>query len=590
MLKEKLEYQKYIQLRDINQKKVNTIATYRMIFFLTMLFSFILKYYYYPILFQSIFIFSLLIFIILVIIHNQYFKQYHYYESYLEIIEEYLKREDGSWKHFEDTASDYLNDDNLYLRDLDVLGERSLFQYLSICKTLGGRNHLVKKLSNPKRNEQKIKEEQESILELSNNIHFCIEFQTKIKYYEKKNIHLSRDFQKIKIKKEGKKRDFYIAIIISTICIIIFLLSIFGILSMRYFYGIFLFNYIVSTMYSYIYKEEFSSVTKVIQGYGKIKEIMFLILEQSFNSKKLKNIQHHMKNSKEGYIELGYIDTLNSLKENFISNFLLNGFFSLNLILLYRFSIFLEKSFPKLYNSIIEIEELESSISLANLGILRQEKCIPNLTDKIGISFQELKHPLLKEEICIPNDFDVQKGIQIITGSNMGGKTSFLRTIGINIILMNAGTFVCAKKFQSSNFNIVTSMRIADDIEKGISTFYGELLRIKEAMQYVGKGNLLVLIDEIFKGTNYQDRIYGAKEVLKKLNTNQTLVILTTHDFELCEEKYVSNYHVKEEYDGDKIIFDYKIRKGKCTSTNAKYLMKKLGLIEETTLISEKKK
>ena len=91
---------------------------------------------------------------------------------------------------------------------------------------------------------------------------------------------------------------------------------------------------------------------------------------------------------------------------------------------------------------------------------------------------------------------------------------------------------------------------------------------------------MLVLIDEIFKGTNYSDRMYGAKEVVNKLNNKKTIAFITTHDFELCDSDNVSNYHVREEYEGDKIIFDYKIREGKSTSTNAKYLMKKLGIID----------
>ena len=161
----------------------------------------------------------------------------------------------------------------------------------------------------------------------------------------------------------------------------------------------------------------------------------------------------------------------------------------------------------------------------------------------------------------------------------MGGKTSFLRTIGINIILMNAGGYVCADSFSSCYLKIFTSMRIRDDLVNGISTFYGELLRIKDAINYIDKGNMLVLIDEIFKGTNYQDRIYGAKEVIERLNIKNAICFITTHDFVLCDEKNVKNYYVKEYYENDEIKFDYKIREGKCSSTNAKYLMKKIGII-----------
>lgn len=146
---------------------------------------------------------------------------------------------------------------------------------------------------------------------------------------------------------------------------------------------------------------------------------------------------------------------------------------------------------------------------------------------------------------------------------------------------MNAGTYVCADEFNSCFFKVFTSISVSDNIDKGISTFMGELLRIKKAIDYK-KENKLVLVDEIFKGTNYSDRIYGANEVIKKLDNDKTILFVTTHDFELCECKVsnLNNYHFKEYYDDNGICFDYKIRNGKCSSTNAKYLMKKLNIID----------
>ena len=277
--------------------------------------------------------------------------------------------------------------------------------------------------------------------------------------------------------------------------------------------------------------------------------------------------------------KINTLDTLNSIKDNLLFSLIMNGLFCVNLFSRTFLINFLKQDFPKLQNTITDIEELEALISLTGIGILKEEKCFPIKSNQVEIQFTKIKHPLLKEEVCIANDFETLAQVNIITGSNMGGKTSFLRTIGINLVLMNAGTYVCANEFKASFFKIFTSMRVGDDIEKGISTFYGELLRIKKAMDYLNQGNMLVLIDEIFKGTNYQDRIYGAKKVIKRLQNKNTIVLLTTHDFELCDEKNIINYHVKEYYEGNQIKFDYKIRKGKCTSTNAKYLMEKLEII-----------
>ena len=195
-----------------------------------------------------------------------------------------------------------------------------------------------------------------------------------------------------------------------------------------------------------------------------------------------------------------------------------------------------------------------------------------------------MKHPLLQEKKCISNSFNSNKDINIITGSNMSGKTSFMRTIGINLVLAYIGTFVNAKEFTCPIMKIFTSINVKDDIKKGISTFYGELKRIKNILDYNKEKEipLIIFIDEIFKGTNYNDRIFGAKEVLKKLASLNCIVFLTTHDFELCEikEKKINNYHFEEFYKENKIYFDYKIKQGKCNTTNAKYLMRKMKIID----------
>lgn len=577
---EKLEYQKYKALEEKYQNLVSGIATYRLVLFLVMIFSFIGSYYYYPVVLRIVSILSLIIFLILVFVHDKYYKVYDYYAKYVLIMDTYLKRENGEWKNFLDTGSEFLTDKNLILSDLDVLGKNSLFQYLSVCKTLGGREKLVEKLSNQRLSSSLLHQEQEAIQELSNSINFCLDFQVALSCYDGKKVHLSKEFDLLEKKIVPKKRDFILAIIFSVICLLLFGLGYLHILSYRYFYGMFLFNFLVSFMYSYIFKEEFLVLEDTVYRYGGLRKIFSSVISFSFSSLKLKKIQTDMKDSM-GLLDQFYrIDNLNSLRNNFLSNFFFNGLFCINLLLLYLFSLFLNHSFVKLRKSILDVEELEAMISIASLGILRRNKCMPVLSNEVEIKFLEIQHPLLDENVCVSNDFAATSGVEIITGSNMGGKTSFLRTIGINLILMNAGSYVCAKDFRASYFKLFTSMRVTDDIEKGISTFYGELLRIQEAICYVDKGNMLVLIDEIFKGTNYQDRIYGAKEVIKRLHTNKTITFITTHDFELCEEKWVVNYHVKESYEGDKILFDYKIRKGKCTSTNARYLMKKLGIIE----------
>lgn len=580
MVKEKFQYQKYVLECKKYQKIVDRIASLRMVVFLVMLISFILKAYYAFKVLPVLFIISLLGFICLIFLHDKYYKIYDYYSKYVAIIETYLARETDEWKQFLDTGADFIRADKACMQDLDILGTSSLFQYLTICKTMGGRARLAEKLSNLKVTEEQLKREQEAIGDITEKLSFVVNFQVNLLDYAGKRVNLTSDFSYLEQKQENRRFDFVVGILCSCFCLLFLVLGIFSILPYQYFWGMFCFNFLISLIYATIFRKEFGAISHVTRSFRGLRSLFLAVIQEKFSSTKMLDIQKDMDKSIHCLEKLGHIDTLNSLKSNFLSNLLFNGLFSLNLLLLYRFSKIFAYSLEDLKKGIFAVEELEAMISVASLGIVREDKCMPIMSKKVVLSFSDLRHPLVKEEDFVANDFSSGCGVQIITGSNMGGKTSFLRTIGINTIMMNAGGYVCAKSYQASYFKIFTCMRIADDTLKGISTFYGELLRIKEAIDYGKCGNRLVLIDEIFKGTNYQDRIFGAKEVIRKLNNDATIAFITTHDFELCDSKRVFNYHVKEYYEDGKICFDYKIRKGKCVGTNAKYLMKELGIIE----------
>ena len=185
-------------------------------------------------------------------------------------------------------------------------------------------------------------------------------------------------------------------------------------------------------------------------------------------------------------------------------------------------------------------------------------------------------HPLVKN--CVANSFNLDGGV-ILTGSNMSGKTTFIRTLGVAQTLYNAKGLIPAKEYQSTNLNIYTSLRANDMLSEGISTFYAEILRMKKINQAIKDEKALIFIDEIFKGTNANDRINASLKVIEKLNKYNQLFVITTHDFELCDADNILNYHFNEEYNDDKISFDYKIKEGKCETKNAIYLLKMADII-----------
>ena len=230
------------------------------------------------------------------------------------------------------------------------------------------------------------------------------------------------------------------------------------------------------------------------------------------------------------------------------------------------------------------LAEFESLLSFSNLPNINEHMCIPISSSEQRNIYQaeDLGHPLLPNEGRVYNDAKIDEKILIISGSNMSGKTTFLRTMGVNLVLAQAGSAVCASTMSFSLFKIATSMRIADDLSSGVSTFYAELKKIKTIIEVCrNHKNTLFLIDEIFRGTNSVDRLEGAKAVVMNLNELGAVGLITTHDLELCklsETANFLNFSFSEYYENNEIKFDYKIKEGESTTTNAKYLMEMMGI------------
>lgn len=217
----------------------------------------------------------------------------------------------------------------------------------------------------------------------------------------------------------------------------------------------------------------------------------------------------------------------------------------------------------------------EAVASVAVLPRLHPGWAYPGIADDFVISAKGLGHPLIDEGERITNDFRLD-GVAVISGSNMSGKTTFLRTVGINMVLAYMGAPVCAAHFVAPAVDIRTCMKPPDNLKQSISTFYAELLRIKDIIN--NDKPQLFLIDEIFAGTNSEDRVEGAKQVLLNLANKKTLGMVTTHDLEVCKTANFANYHFTEHYKDNEIRFDFKIKPGISTTRNARHLMRMIGI------------
>jgi MutS domain V len=234
---------------------------------------------------------------------------------------------------------------------------------------------------------------------------------------------------------------------------------------------------------------------------------------------------------------------------------------------------------------------LEALSSLANFAFLNPEYTFPEITapeggKQITFNSKNLGHPLIKKDKKVCNDFELtpEGEIGIITGSNMSGKSTFVRTLGINLSLAYAGSVVNADELKISLFRIFTCIKVSDSVIDGISYFYAEVKRLKALLDEIEKCEYPVffLIDEIFRGTNNIERLQGSSAFIKKLAQTNTVGTIATHDLELVKLSgkisKVKNYYFKEEIENGRMIFNYRINPGPCPTTNALKIMKQEGL------------
>ena len=229
----------------------------------------------------------------------------------------------------------------------------------------------------------------------------------------------------------------------------------------------------------------------------------------------------------------------------------------------------------------------EAISSFAGIHFNFPDWSLPQIRESgLIISAKSLGHPLIPKQDRICNDLDIDtKGkILIVTGPNMAGKSTFLKTTGVNLVLALAGAPVCAGECSVSPVNLYTSMKVSDSLDKNLSLFYAELQRLKLLLEGIEKGqDVFFLMDEMLKGTNALDRQAGAMALLNQLAATNSTGIVATHDLEITrlEHDYpskITNYHFDGYVEGDKLRFDYKLKRGKCESFNALILMRKIGI------------
>jgi hypothetical protein len=230
--------------------------------------------------------------------------------------------------------------------------------------------------------------------------------------------------------------------------------------------------------------------------------------------------------------------------------------------------------------------QVEALNALAHFAYLNPHYTFPTIHSQSTLTTTQIGHPLILHDERVRNDFMLNNGqVVIMTGSNMSGKSSFLRTIGVNLCLTYAGSVVCADKLQTGLFRVFTCIKVSDSVIDGISYFYAEVRRLKAllaALQANDNLPLFFLIDEIFRGTNNRERLIGSRSYIQALVGGNGCGLISTHDLELINLAdtipQIQNYHFRERIEDGRMVFDYKLREGGSPTTNALKIMAMEGL------------
>ncbi|GAB6169284.1 MutS family DNA mismatch repair protein [Clostridium carnis] len=530
------------------------------------------------------------VFIIVAYVHNNKIILKKKCSIYLKENNNGLKRIDGTWREFEDKGEEFLDENHGFINDLDVFGNNSLFQWINSTKTKFGRKALANNLKLTKLPSKiDIEKRQEAIKELSNKIKWRQELIVR-STFNKACKEESEDLIKwaknpIKINKTLG----LIPYIFITITIISIVLVSFKILPISYLILVFMINYLVVKYFT-------RELTEVVNLFHKHKNdikaysnILELIEDEKFNSSFLNELKGQLnnnsnKNCKQEMKALkNLVDWLGDSSSN-AYYLILNVTVLSDIFILINLENWRKENGEYLETWLNVMGEFEALSSISNIAFDFEAWTYPKIEENIIVSGTYIGHPILGER-AETNSFSLKNSdkVALITGSNMSGKSTFLRTIGLNLLLSYIGAPTYSKSFSCGVFNIYTCMRTKDNLEENISSFYAEILRIKSLIIAAKSGEkVFFLLDEIFKGTNSMDRHQGAKVLISQLVNCNGTGLVSTHDLELCDlegkKDWIVNYNFQEYYEGNSIKFDYKLRVGRSTTQNAIHLMKLAGI------------
>jgi DNA mismatch repair ATPase MutS len=531
-------------------------------------------------------------FLILIKRHNRLFSKKDYLEKKLEINRQELKAIDYDTSGF-DGGHEFIDPSHLYTYDLDVFGEHSLFQYINRTSTDPGKNQLAEWFNTHPKDKEEIELRQEAVKELTPELKFRQRFRVT------GLLHKDGKADEREINAWAKSPSYYrsrpllralpnVILIINATCAV---LSAFDVISFSSWGIVFVCCVIFSFAFSKRITQMQSMYGKKLRILGTYAKLIRLIEDKEMQAPYLKEIKSFVGENKQTASQSiqQLTKRMNALdqRNNMPVAIILNGLLFWELKQMMNIELWKEEYAGALSQWIKAIAQMDAVCALATFAYNHPGYTYPEITDEpFKLQATSLGHPLMNRDTCVCNDITMEKrpDFIIITGANMAGKSTYLRTIGINYLLACTGAPVFSDKMTLYPAQLITSLRTADSLTDNESYFFAELKRLKLIIDKLNAGEeLFIILDEILKGTNSKDKQKGSIALIKQFMELNANGIIATHDLLLATlvEGYpdnIRNFCFEADITTHELTFSYRLREGVAQNMNACFLMKKMGI------------
>lgn len=530
---------------------------------------------------------------ILVKIHNRFFIRKEWLETQARIIQEELQALSGDYSSFED-GKEYTNPEHPYSFDLDIFGRRSLFQSINRTCTFFGKVRLAEWLQNHLHEKTSIEKRQEMVREISEHTLFREQFRVAGLVHHGQ----SSDAEKIQAWSQSPAQYLHAGWVkafiwgVPVINSLLLITSLAGWISFSWLglsFGIFLvLSFGIIKRATYI-QETYGKQLKSLNGYARL---IALAKAEDWKSAGMQELMERLNLNGQSPVQAlqqlsKELDRLD-LRNNQFLYVLLEGSIFFQLQEIVRIERWKARYGQHINEWLETVGELDALCSLGTFAYNHPQYTYPELTEKpFCFLATQMGHPLMPVSQCVKNDATIPSRpfFLIITGANMAGKSTYLRTIGVNYLLACIGAPVCCERLKLHPNQLITSLRTSDSLSDNESYFFAELKRLKRIIDLLNQGQqLFIILDEILKGTNSMDKQKGSFDLIRQFMQLKANGIIATHDLLLGSlikqfPEEIRNYCFEADIKENELTFSYKLREGVAQNMNACFLMKKMGII-----------